>query len=195
MTNAQRTWSLPVAWKFAPLEFARGGIAVSLRDTGQGGDSRGNFTWRDGTLTAEGVALTVPSSAVSGAMAADNMVALGGTLVVETSHFGWSGSGGDGSALLRWSGARMAANAGTISLGTVTANCAPRDNRVQCKVGNSGGDVRIDGEFSWSSAAVDVNAALSAQPSASPAVVRALGTLGTPDASGAVRVRWRSGPR
>ena len=195
VTNAQRTWSLPVAWKLAPLEFARGGMAVALRDTGQGGDSRGNFTWRDGTLTAEGVALSVPSSAVSGAMAADNIVALGGTLVLDTSHFGWSGSGGDGAALVRWSGARMAGSAGTISLGTVTANCAPRDKRVQCKVENSGGDVRIDGEFSWSSAAIDVNAALSALPSAPPAVVRALGTLGTPDASGAVRVRWRSGPR
>ena len=100
VTNAQRTWSLPVAWKFAPLEFARGGMAVALRDTGQGGGSRGNFTWRDGTLTAEGVALSVPSSAVSGAMAADNLVALGGTLALDASHFGWSGSGGDGAAMV-----------------------------------------------------------------------------------------------
>ena len=195
VTNAQRTWSLPIAWKVAPLEFARGEIAVALRDTGHGGDSRGNFAWRDGTLTAEGVALSVPSSAVSGAMAADNMVALGGTLLLDASHFGWSGSGGDGAAMVRWSGARMASNAGTISLGTVTANCTPRDGRVQCKVENRGGDVRIDGEFSWSSAGIDVNAALSALPSTPPAMARALSTLGTPDASGAVRVRWRSGPR
>ena len=122
VTNAQRTWSLPIAWKVAPLEFARGGIAVALRDTGHGGASRGNFVWRDGTLIAEGVALSVPSSAVSGAMAADNIVVLGGTLLLDASHFGWSGSGGDGAAMVRWSDARMAGNAGTISLGTVTAN-------------------------------------------------------------------------
>ena len=64
----------------------------------------------------------------------------------------------------------MAANAGTLALGTVTANCAPRDGRVQCRVENRGGDVRIDGEFSWSSAGVDVNATLSALPSTPPAV-------------------------
>jgi general secretion pathway protein N len=195
VTDAQRTWSLPVAWKVAPLEFARGGIAVALRDTGQGGDSRGNFAWRDGTLTAEGVAVSVPSAAVSGTLVADNTLALGGTLVLDASHFSWSGSGGDGAAMVRWNGARIASNAGTISLGTVTANCTPRDGRVQCKVENRGGDVRIDGEFTWSSVGVDVNAALTALPSAPPAVARALGTLGTPDASGAVRVRWRSGPR
>ena len=55
--------------------------------------------------------------------------------------------------------------------------------------------MRIDGQFAWSRAGVDVNATLAALPSTPPAVVRALGTLGTPDASGAVHVQWRSGPR
>jgi hypothetical protein len=30
VTNAQRTWSLPIAWKVAPLEFVRGNFAVAL---------------------------------------------------------------------------------------------------------------------------------------------------------------------
>ena len=193
VTDAQRTWSLPIAWKVAPLEIARGGIAVALRDTGNAGDARGNFAWRDGTLTAEGVAFTVP--AFNGALAAGNAVVFGGTIAFDATHFSWSGNGGDGAATVRWSGARAASNAGAISLGTVTANCAPRDGRIQGRVENRGGDVRLDGDFTWSSTGVEVSATLSALPSTPPALVRALGTLGTPDASGAVHVQWRSGTR
>ena len=196
VTNAQRTWSVPIAWKVAPLEIARGGMAFALQDPGQGGDSRGKFAWRDGTLTAEGVAFTVPASAIIGAPAAGNAVAFAGTIAFDAAHFSWSGNGGDGAATVRWSDARIASNAGTISLGTVTANCAPRDGRIQGRVENRGGDVRVDGDFTWSSAGVEVSAALSALPSTPPAVVRVLGALGTPDASGgAVHVQWRGGTR
>ena len=30
VTNAQRTWSLPIAWKVAPLKIARGSFAIAL---------------------------------------------------------------------------------------------------------------------------------------------------------------------
>ncbi len=195
VTNAQRTWSLPVAWKVAPLEIARGSIVVALRDADHGGDSRGDFALRDGTLTAERVAFTVPSAAVGAAMALDNAVALGGTMVVDASHVSWGRNGGAGAATVRWSGARAASNAGAISLGTITLDCTPRDDRIQGRIENRGGDVRIDGEFTWNDAGAEFNAALTPLPSTPPAVVRALGTLGTADATGAVHVRWRRGPR
>jgi len=195
VTNAQRTWSLPIAWKVSPLEVARGHLAVTLRDSVNGGDPRGDFAWRDGTLTAAGVALAVPSAAVADVLAAGNTVALGGTLVFDASHFSWGPNGGDGTATVRWNGARAASDAGVISLGTVTVNGAPRDGRIEGRVENSGGDVRVDGQFTWSPAAVEVSATLLALPSTPPAVARSLAALGTPDASGAVRVQWRSGPR
>jgi len=195
VTNAQRTWSLPIAWNVALREIAHGGIAVALRNTGNGDVSRGNIAWRDGILAADDVALIVPSSAMSGAIAAGNAVAFGGTVAVDATHVTWSGTGGDGAATMRWSGARVASSSGAILLGTVTVTCAPRNGRVQGRIENRGGDVRIDGEFTWSGAGVEVSAALSPLPSAPPAVVRALGALGTVDATGAVHVQWRGGPR
>jgi hypothetical protein len=120
VTNAQRTWSLPIAWKVAPLEIARGNFAITLRDAINGGDSRGNFAWRDDILTADGVALAVPSAAVGGAMAAGNAVALGGTMALDAAHFSWGRNAGDGAATVRWNGARAASDAGVISLGTIT---------------------------------------------------------------------------
>ena len=195
VTNAQRTWSLPIAWKVAPLEIARGNFAITLRDAVNGGDSRGNFGWRDDILTADGVALAVPSAAVGGAMAAGNAAVLGGTMVLDASHFSWGRNGGDGAATVRWNGARAASAAGVISLGTVTVIGEPREGRVQGRVENRGGDVRVDGQFTWSGAGVEVSATLSPLPSTPPSVVRALAALGTPDPSGAVRVQWRSGPR
>lgn len=195
VTNAQRTWSLPIAWKVAPLEMARGRYVITLREAGNGGDSRGDFAWRDGILTAEGVALAVPSSTIGAALAAGDAVALGGTMLLDASHFSWGQNRGDGAATVRWSGARAASDAGVISLGTVTVNGAPRDGRVKGRVENRGGDVRVDGEFTWSDAGLEISATLSALPSTPPAVVRALAALGTPDASGAVHVQWRSGPR
>ena len=195
LTNAQRTWSLPIAWKIAPLEIARGSFAIALLGGPNGGDTRGDFAWRDGTLTAQGVALAVPSSAIGGAMAAGNAVALGGTMVLDASHLSWGRNGGDGAATVRWNGARAASDAGVISLGTVTVTGAPREGCVHGRVENRDGDVRVDGQFTWSDAGVEVTATLSALPSTPPTVVRALAALGTPDASGAVHVQWRSGPR
>ena len=43
VTNAQRTWSLPIAWKIAPLEIARGSFAIALLGGPNGGDTRGDF--------------------------------------------------------------------------------------------------------------------------------------------------------
>jgi hypothetical protein len=122
-------------------------------------------------------------------------MAFGGFLAFDAPHLSWSANGGDGSATVRWSGARISGMAGNIALGTVSANLAPRNGRIEGHVENRGGDVRIDGEFAWSPAAIEVNATLAPLPSTPPGIVRAMGALGTPDAAGAVHVQWRSGPR
>jgi len=193
VTNAQRTWSLPISWKVDPLGIARGDWVVTLQ-AAEGGDlPRGDVAVRDATLALDGVAFTLPATAFIGTIAAGNAMAFGGYVAFDAPHMSFRGNGGDGFATARWSGARIAGNAGTLALGTVTANFAPRNGRLQGRVENRGGDVRIDGEFAWGNTGIEVSATLAALPSTPPAVVRALAALGTPDANGAVRVQWRSG--
>jgi hypothetical protein len=194
-TDAQRTWSLPFGWKVDPLRLARGDVGVTLQPADAGDLPRGAIRWRDATLSLDGVAFTLPATVLGASTGAGNVMAFGGYLAFDAPHLSWSANGGDGSATVRWSGARVSGIAGNIALGTVSANLAPRDGRIEGRVENRGGDVRIDGEFAWSLAAIEVNATLAALPSTPPAVVRALGALGTPDANGAVHVQWRSGPR
>jgi Type II secretion system (T2SS), protein N len=139
----------------------------------------------------------VPATALSGLPLSSNVLAFGGYIAVDAPHMSWSaaGGGGDGAATARWIGARIAGPAGALALGTVSMNVAPRDGRIQGRVENRGGDVRIDGDYTLDGAGVNVNATIAPLPSTPPAVVRALAALGTPDASGAVRVQWRSGIR
>ena len=194
-TNAQRTWSLPLGWKVDPLRLARGDVAVTLQPAEAGDLPRGNIMWRDATLALDGVAFTLPATVLGATTGFGNAMAFGGYIAFDAPHLAWSATGGDGSATVRWSGARVSGIAGTLALGTVNANLAPRNGRIEGRVDNRGGDVRIDGEFAWSPAGVEVNATLAALPSTPPAIVRALGALGTADANGAVHVQWRSGPR
>jgi general secretion pathway protein N len=194
-TDAQRTWSLPLGWKVDPLRLARGDVGVTLLPAEAGDLPRGVITWRDATLSLDGIAFTLPATVLGASTGAGNLMAFGGFLAFDAPHLSWSANGGDGSATVRWSGARVSGIAGNVALGTVSANLAPRNGRIEGRVENHGGDVRIDGDFAWSPAAIEVNATLAALPSAPPGVVRALGALGSPDATGAVHLQWRSGSR
>jgi general secretion pathway protein N len=193
-TNAQRTWSLPLGWKVDPLRLVRGDVGITLQPADTGDLPRGMISWHDATLSLDGVAFTLPATVLGSSAGAGNVLAFGGFLAFDAPHLTWSANGGDGSATLRWSGARVSGLAGSIALGAVNASLAPRNGRIEGRVENRGGDVRIDGDFAWSLAGSEVNATLTALPSTPPAVARALGALGTPDASGAVHVQWRSGP-
>jgi general secretion pathway protein N len=193
LTNAQRTWSLPISWKVDPLRIARGDRAITLQPA-EGGDlPRGDIARRDATLALDGVVFTLPATALNGTIAAGDAMAFGGYVAFDAPHLVLSGNGGDGAATARWNGARVAGSAGALALGTVTATFAPRNGRIEGRVENRGGDVRIDGEFAWGNAGIEGNATLAALPSAPPTVVRALGAMGKPDANGDVRVQWRSG--
>jgi hypothetical protein len=195
VTNKQRTWSLPVSWDVDPLALARGDLAIRL-DAPSGGDlPRGTFARRNAALNLDGVAFALPAAALNGTMAPADTMALGGTLAFDAPHLTWNGRGGDGAATLRWSGARAAANAATLALGTVTVNFAPREGGIQGRIENHGGDARIDGEMTLGSEGIGAGATLAPLPSTPPAAMRALAALGTPDASGAVRVQWRSSDR
>jgi general secretion pathway protein N len=195
VTNAQHTWSIPVSWKVDPLSFVRGDFVIVLQGTLGDDVPRGEIAWRNSTLTMNGVALTLPATAMNGALSAGNAIAVGGTITFLAPNVSWSATGGDGTATARWSGARVAGNAGMVALGTVAVSIAPRNGRVQGRIDNRDGELGIDGEFTSGIAGFDLRATLTPLPSTPPAIVRALGALGTPDANGAVRVQWRSGTR
>ena len=194
-TNAQRTWSLPLGWKIDPRRLARGDVGVTLQPADAGDLPRGDITWRDAKLALDGVAFTLPATVLGAATGAGNAVAFGGYLAFDAPtdlERDREGRRRDGALERR---ARFRSIAGALALGTVSANLVPRNGRIEGRVENRGGDVRIDGQFAWSPAGVEVNATLAALPSTPPAVVRALGALGMPNANGAVHVQWRSGPR
>ena len=195
VTGERRTWSLPISWKVDPWSLARGDAVIALRDADGVDLPRATLAWRNGVLTLDGIAFTLPAAAFDGAVAASNVVALGGDVVFDAPHFSWNGNAGDGAASARWTGARIAGNAGTLALGTVTINFTPRDGVVVGHIENRGGDVRIDGEVTFSGSGSNGSVTLSPLPSTPPAINRALAALGTPDVAGAVRLQWRSGKR
>jgi len=193
VTNEQRTWYFPARWRIDPIALLRGDASLTLQ-AAEGSDlPRGAVAWRNAMLTLDGIALTLPAGALNGTLASGNAIAFGGDIAFDSAHLRWSGTEGDGGATARWSGARVAGNAGTVALGTVSLTFVPRGGRIQGRIENSGGDVRIDGETAFGNAGFDVNATLSPLPSTAPAALRVLSGLGAPGAGGAVRVQWHSG--
>ena len=207
ITGQQHIGSLPVNWKLDPWPLIRGEVVVTLEGR-EGNDlPRGTLAWRNGALSLDGIAFTLPAATFDGALAGGSTVALGGELAFEAPHFVFTGNSGEGSASARWSGARIAGTAGTLALGTVTVDFAPRDGGIAGRVESNGGDIRVDGEITLRGTESTANITLSPLPSTPPAIARALGglgtspgtsvgtSLGTPDTNGAVRVQWRSGNR
>jgi general secretion pathway protein N len=195
ITSAEGAASLALAWTIDPLRLLRGDLALQLQPAEGSDQPRGAIAWRDATLALDGVVLALPAAIANALPVTGNALAFGGTVVVEAPQLRLRADGGDGAATARWSDARVAGAAGTLALGTVTVNAAPRNGRIEGRIENRGGDVRLDGEFAASGGGLDINARLTPLPGASPAVVRALAALGTPDAGGAVRVQWRGGGR
>ena len=195
ITNAQRTWSLPVGWTIDPRSIVRGEPAITLRAADGGDVPRGESALRSGAIALDGVSFTVPAAMLNGSLAPGSTLAFGGNIAFDAQHAGWSDQGGDGAATVRWGGARAATAVGTVALGTVTANFAPRGDRFVGRVENRGGDVRVDGDIALGNADIDVNLTITPLPTTPPALARALGALGTPDGTGAVRLQWRGGPR
>jgi general secretion pathway protein N len=195
ITNAQRTWSLPVRWRVDPLSFLRGNPTLTLEPADGGDLPRGRVGWGDAGLALDGVAFTLPAAVLNGTVADANTLALGGFVAVDAPHFRWSRNGGDGAATAQWTGARIAAAGGALALGTVTANFAPRNGRLMGMVENRGGEVHIDGEIALDDADADVRATLTPSPSAPSDVAHKLSMLGAPDAAGAVHLQWRAALR
>ncbi len=195
VTGESKTWSLPVSWDLDRWSLARGNMVVALSDPRGSDMPRGTLAWRNGALSLDGMAFSLPAAALDDVLAASGLAALGGEVAFDVPHFSWTGARIEGAASARWTGARIAASAGTLALGTVTINFTSRDGGVDGRIDNRGGDVRVDGELSLAQAGATARVTLTPLPSTPPATARALSALGTPDAAGAVQLKWSGGKR
>lgn len=195
LTDAGNTWQLPLAWSVAPAALARGALDVTLAPVRDGTQPRGAIA-----ISTSGAALTdfratVPAQALARWLPLRDAPALGGDIGIDTSAFAWTGNSGQGSLNAHWLRARLATAAGAADLGTVDVVVTPQDKRLQARVSNTGGDVRVSGTVSFTSSSSEGDITITPVPGAPPVVVRALAGMGKPDADGSVRLTWRNSAR
>jgi general secretion pathway protein N len=194
LTDATGTWAVPLQWRLEPSLLARS-FAVVFEPRSNSPVPRGRITLAEATAQVDGLSLAVPAAALEGIVSERGTWAFGGDLTLEAPSFAWNGNRGSGALNLRWRGARVAGGGSVLDLGTVSLDLAPHEDRLRGRLANEGGDIRIAGDVDLSGAGANVDASLTPTPSAPRDIVRALALLGTPDANGAVRVRWRGAPR
>lgn len=195
LTDAANTWQLPLAWTVAPTRLVQGMLEVTLAPARNAVQPQGTINVGNARLSLANVRATVPAQALAGWLPMRDAPALGGDIGVDATAFTWSGAGGQGSLNARWLRARLATAAGAVDLGTVDVEVTPQDARLQAKLTNAGGDVRVNGTINFTSTGSDGDIRITPLPGAPAALVRALAGMGKPDADGTVRLTWRNSAR
>jgi general secretion pathway protein N len=195
LTDAGNTWQLPLAWSVAPAALVRGALEVTMAPVRGAAQPKGLIA-----LTPSGMALTdfratIPAQALARWLPLRDAPVLGGDIGIDAGAFAWGGGSGQGTLNAHWLRARLATTAGAADLGTVDVVVTPQDKRLQARVTNTGGDVRVNGTVSFTSSSSDGDITVTPVPGAPPALVRALAAVGKPDADGAVRLTWRNSAR
>ena len=191
LSDTKGTWRVPIGWRVDPLALARDALSITLIPQGGAIIPRGKAEITERVIALRSVSLEIPAQALAtlGPAAA---VTLGGDITVDIASFDWSPGLGTGSVTARWHGARVVSALGSVNLGVIDATLAPQGTRLAGRIGNTGGDMRIDGTFSANTDVMSLDATIVPLSTTSPAVARALTLLGPADASGAVRVSWHS---
>ena len=194
LTDATGSWRVPVGWSVSVAALARETLGITLLPAG-GATPRGKIDFATDTAALHDVVVEIPATVLASALPAKGAIVLGGNLAFTASSFDWNGERGSGALNVQWRDARLVAAGTTADIGTVDIALEPQGNRLAGRIGNSGGDVRIDGTITFAPSAISVDAQIAPSPAAPPSVVRALAARGTPDSAGAVRVAWRGSVR
>lgn len=192
LTDARAGWQLPLAWTIDATELARGELRVALAPIGNASAPVGVVGITTQQLTLRDIRAVVPAQALAAALPIRNAPALGGDISIDAPSFLWTGTAGEGAVNLRWARARIATSAGGLDLGTVDVAVAPQGAGIAGRVSNSGGEVSVIGTLGLAAGGNDGDLTITPLPGAPPALLRALATFATPDASGAVRLTWRN---
>jgi hypothetical protein len=194
LTDATGSWRVPVGWTVAVPALVHETFSITLRSAG-GTAPRGTIDFATSTAALHDVVVEIPATVLASALPAKGAIVLGGNLAFTASAFDWNGERGSGALNVQWRDARLVAAGTTADLGTVDVALEPQGNRLAGRIGNAGGDVRIDGTITLAPTAISVDAQIAPSPATPAPVLRALAALGTPDSTGAVRIAWRGSPR
>lgn len=195
LTDAANTWQLPLAWTVAPAALARGTLDVTLAPVRNATQPQGTITIGSAGMSLANLRATAPAQALAAWLPMRDAPALGGEIGIDAAAFAWSGAAGQGSVKAQWLRARLATAAGAVDLGTVDVVVTPQDARLQAKLTNAGGDVRVSGTINFTSTSSDGDIGITPLPGAPAALVRALASMGNPAADGTVRLTWRNSAR
>lgn len=194
LTDATGSWRMPVGWSVSVPALAREALRITLLPIA-GASPRGTIDFGTGATTLRDVVIELPANVLTGALPGRAALVVGGNLTIAAAAFDWNGERGNGAMNVRWRDARLVAAGTTTDLGIVDIALEPQGNRLAGHIGNTGGDVRIDGTVTVAASAIGVDAEIAPLPATPPPVLRALAALGTPDSAGAVRIAWRGSPR
>jgi len=191
LTDAPGRWSAPLAWRVQPAALLGGVLDVTLSPVRGASEPRGEVRLSQSAVVLKNVAFSLPAAALHGASGDSAMVALFGEIAVDVETLRWDARHRDGVVRAQWPSARIAAAGVTALLGTLTMTLVPSDTRLAGTIANAGGDVRIAGNVAFAAESVELDTTITSLASTSPQIVRMLALLGSPDSSGAVRVRSR----
>jgi hypothetical protein len=195
LTDAAGTWRVPVAWRIVPGALAAGRLGIEFVADAGTPMPRGRLDAGANAVVLTDVQVRVPAQAMGALVPQLDRATFGGTLRVDVARFAWSDNEGSGALALRWDAARVAAPVGLVHLGTVTLPLTARGNGVTGPLDATGGDLRVAGTIVANVVGASLDATLTPAPGAPPGLARALGAVGTADASGGVRIAWRSAAR
>ena len=195
LVDSAGTWRLPLGWTIAKADVLRGTRNVALHPVDGASSPAGNVEIVDNGVRVRDLRVELPAQAVFSALPMRPLPAFGGTVLVSSADFAWNDRSKAGALEAHWRGARIASGDNVADLGTVDLTTMPQDSRIVGKLTNMGGDVHVDGNVSVAGGSVAIDATVAPAPGAPPNIARALASLGTPDASGSVRLGWRGGLR
>ena len=194
LTDATGTWRVPVGWSVVAAgacawRARRDAASRRRRDTARHDRhrrQRGHIARRRGRASRDGAGERAPGPRRDRA---------GRNRYARRTGIRVDGERGSGALNARWRDARLVVAGTNADLGTVDVRWNRRASSWRARIGNSGGDVRIDGTITIASTAIGVDATIAPVPSTPAPVLRALAALGTPDSAGAVRIAWRGSLR
>ena len=120
---------------------------------------------------------------------------LRGDIQLNAPSFAWRRGGASGTFDATWRHAGVMAGGWVIELGTVSAQGTPVTDGIAAIVRNVGGDVVIGGSVTARGGLLDASLELTPTSLAPQPLRTMLPLLGQADASGRVRVAWRSNRR
>ena len=182
---------MPIGWRVDLAPLARGALVFHLASVDDAAPG-GTIAITEGRTDVRDLHLQVPAAGIGALDPRLKTFALGGNVTVDVPAVTSHGDVRTGGVNARWDRARVAAGAEAMDLGTVSLATAPGANPLAGTIRNVAGDIAIDGTFADRAGVLDVTLSLRPTAAAPDIVHRTLAMLGTPDATGGVRVAWRS---